>query len=311
MTGIRVALTKDLRVKALALVMALAVYVHVFSAQSREMTYSVPIVIAPLSGGFALTHAPPKEARVRVHGSGKDLLKLRTRGFHAEVRLDSPRSGVLQRPLLGADFRLPRGVNAHSIEVLSPTVLDLQIEPAATVELPVAPRMGGAVPADRALVRMPTPSPRTVHVTGPRSVLAALDSVRTLPVTVEGIRGDFEREAGLDLPPNVVADPARVRLRVELEERLERRSALLPVDVSLPPWTQLIAVDPDTGSVSISGAVSAIGQVQLADTKLIASVSRRTPRTQTVPLRALIEGLPARSPARIVCEPESVQIVLR
>ncbi len=311
MASIQAVLFKDLRIKALALVMALAVYVHVFSAQDREMVYSVPITIAPLSGGLALANAVPKEARVRVHASGKDLLKLRTRGFHAEVRLDSPRSGSLQRPLLGSDFQLPRGVKAHSIEVVDPTVLDLQIEPAATVELPVAPRMGGAVPSDRALVRMPTPFPRTVRVTGPRSAIATLDSVRTLPVTAEGIRGDFEQEVEVDLPPNIVAEPRRIRLRIELEERLDRRTSLLPVEVSLPPWTQLVAVDPDSGSVAISGAVSAIGQVQLVETRLVATVSHRTPRVQTVPLRAVVEGLPPQSPALIVCDPESVQIIFR
>jgi YbbR domain-containing protein len=311
MASIRSLIFKDLRIKALALVMALAVYVHVFSAQDREMIFSVPIAIAPLSGGFVLANVPPKEAQVRVHGSGKDLLKLRTRGFKADVRLDSPRSGSLQRPLLISDFQLPRGVKAHSIEVMSPTVLDLQIEHAATVDLPVAPRMGGAVPPDRALVRRPTPFPLAVRVTGPRSVIATLDSVRTVPVTAEGLRGDFEQEAEIDLPPNFVVEPRRVRVRFELEERLDRRTALLPVEVSLPRWTQLISVDPDSGSVVISGAVSVIGQVQLDETKLVATISHRTPRIQTVPLRAVVDGLPPHFPARIVCEPESVQVIFR
>lgn len=311
MASMRTSLFRDLRIKALALVMALAVYVHVFSAQDREMVFSVPVVIAPLSGGYALANVPPAEARVRVRGSGKDLLKLRTRGFHAEVKLDSPRSGSLQRPLLDSDFLLPRGVKPQSIEVVHPAVLDLQIEHAATVEVPVAPRMEGALPLDRALVKLPTPIPATVRVTGPRSAIAVLDSARTRPVTAEGVRGDFEQEVEFDLPPNLVAEPARIRLRIELEERVERRTGLLPVDVTLPQRAELIAVDPDSGFVVISGAVSTMGQVQLVDTRLVATITRRTPRVQAIPLRAVIAGLPPAASARIACDPESVQVILR
>ncbi len=311
MASFRDLLFKDLRIKALALVMALAVYVHVFSAQDREMVYSVPVVIAPLSGGLALSNTPTNHAHVRVHASGSSLLKLRTRGFHAEVKIDGPRQGALQRPLLASDFLFPRGVKVIGIEVIDPAVLDLQIEPAATMEVPVAPRILGMVSADRALVRRPTPVPRTVRVTGPRTALAALDSILTVPVTVEGVRGDFEQEAALAPPPNMTADPARVRLRIELEERLQRHTDLIPVRISLPPWTQLVAVDPDSGSVWISGAVSGIGQVQLDDVQLVTHLLRRSPRVQRVPLRAVIPGLSAQVPVHIRCEPESVQVIIR
>ncbi len=311
MASFRHLFVKDFRIKALALVMAFAVYVHVFSAQDREMVYSVPVVIAPLSGGLALSNTPAKFAHVRVHASGKNLLKLRTRGFHAEVKIEGPRPGSLQRPLLASDFLFPRGVKVIGIEVIEPAVLDLQIEPAATMEVPVAPRIAGMVSADRALVRRPTPVPRTVRVTGPRTALTALDSILTVPVTIEGVRGDFEQEAELAPPANMTADPTRVRLRIELEERLERHTDLIPVKVSLPPWTQLVAVDPDSGSVWISGAVSGIGQVQLEDIQLVADIHRRSPRVQKVLLRATIPSLSAQVPVRIRCDPESVQVIIR
>ena len=311
MTGLRRLLFRDFRIKALALVMALAVYVHVFSGQERETIYTVPIVIAPLPAGLVLANAPPDHARIRVHASGKDLLKLRTRGFRAEVKLDTPGAGSLQRPLLGSDFQLPRGVRPLSVEVLDPRVLHLDLEYAATVELPVAPRITGTIPADRALFHKPIAEPAVIRVDGPGSVIAGLDSVRTKPVSIDGLRGDFEREVQLELLPNLTTQPERVFLRIELEERMERRSPLLAVQVAAISLSRVVAVDPDSATLFVSGAVSVVRPLKLVNAQLITDVSRRGPRLQRVPLRAVISDRPLGAPLIVRCEPESVQVLLR
>lgn len=311
MMDLRRLLFRDLRIKALALVMALAVYVHVFSGQDRETVYTVPIMIAPLPAGLVLANTPPEEARVRVHASGKDLLKLRTRGFRAEVMLDSPRAGSLQRPLLGSDFQLPRGVRTISVEVLDPLVLHLELESAATAERPVAPRITGRMPADRALFHRPIPEPAVIRVDGPRSEIASLDSVRTKPVSIDGLRGDFEREVELDLPPNMTTQPERVLLRIELEERMDRRSPLLPVQVASTAQARVVAVDPDSATLVVAGAVSVVRPLKLVDAQLVADIQRRGPRMQKVPLKAVIPDRPAGAPLSVQCEPESVQVLLR
>ncbi len=311
MAGLEKDFLRDLGIKALALVMALAVYVHVFSGQEREMVYRVPLLIDPLPSGLVLEGETPAEARIRIRATGKDLLKLRTRRFHAEVKLDAPRAGPLQRPLLGSDVRLPRGIKPALVEVLEPQMLHLQIEPAATAMLPVAPRLRGELPVDRALVRMPIPDPRQVRVTGPRSVIASLDSVSTTPVSTEGWHGDIERTVEVMTPSGVTAEPKRVRLLIELEEKRVRESRRVPVEVNLPRGARLVAVQPESAFAVMEGAVSVVQGSELDGLHIVTTVRPTGGRAQYIPLRAVVPRLPADSPARIRCVPESASVIYR
>ena len=138
MVDLRRTFLTDLGTKAIALVLALAVYVHVLSVQEREMVIDVPLVVAPLPLGLSISNDLPSSVRVQVRASGRELLKLRTHHLRAEVRLETPRPGALQRPILGSDVLIPKGVKVSMVEVLDPQTLDLNLEATETMRLPVA-----------------------------------------------------------------------------------------------------------------------------------------------------------------------------
>jgi hypothetical protein len=311
MLSLRRIFFRDLGTKALALVLALAIYVHVFSGQERELTYRVPLTVAPLPAGLALAGEYPDEARIRVRATGADLVKLSRRRPRAEVELAEPQEGNLQRPLLGSDVVFPHGIDPVQVEILEPRVLNLQIEPVTSALVPIAVRFEGVLAPSRAMPKPPETTPGTVRISGPQSVVGSVDSVQTEPFILPDTTGLHEQRAALRLPPSLTAEPESVLVATVTEERRVRRFG--PIAVELLPAQEdgLLWVIPDSGAVIVIGADSIIERVNPNRIKLLADLRGRGWGAQRVELRAIVPGIPASAPIRMRCDPESVTVRLQ
>lgn len=301
-------LIEDMGTKALSLILALAVYVHVFSGREREMSYRVPLEISPLPIGLAVAGGIPSEVRIRVRASGKDLLKLKTRPFHAEIAVDSPHSGYLQRPILPSDFRLPRGVRVSAIEVLEPRTLNLDIEKLGSKQVRVSVRVQDDEDGGRALLERPSVNPELVRLTGPTSMLASIDSAETEPISV----GESEELEAVIVPPSgLTAEPKRVVVRIRTDERHVRRYPGLSIDLSAFLKGRLLWVQPTEATVVISGAASTVDAISPDRIRVSLDLKRVTAGAQRVRLKAALADLPLGAPLRISCFPESVSVRLQ
>jgi hypothetical protein len=308
MPNLRRILFADIGTKALSLILALAVYVHVFSGREQEMTYRVPLAISPLPAGLTIANELPTEVRVRVRASGKDLLKLRTRPFRAEIAIDSPRAETLQRPILGSDFRMPQGVRVSSVEVLDPRALTLSIERVSTKTAPVAVRVQEEPGDDRALLGRPTTAPRSVRLIGPASILASIDSAETEPIPI-GRASD--REAVILTPTGVSAEPPRVSVRIATDARHTRRFAGIPIELAPPQKERLLWVQPPAAQVALTGAASVVDLIPPSHVHVIGELGRTTVGAQRVRLRVVVSGLTEEQPLQIACFPESASVRLQ
>lgn len=308
MLNLRTMLFQDLGTKALALILALAIYVHVFSGQEREMTYRIPLSLAQLPSDLALAEELPEEVRVRVRATGAELVKLSTRRFDAQVTLDDPQEGVLQRPVLGSDVRFPHGVRPVLVEILGPRVLNVTIEPVESALLPVALRFKDPIPADRALVTRPKIEPMAVRVSGPRSVVAMQESVATEPVEIKDWSGELDLPVPLSVPAGLGAEEETVRVVMVIEEKRIRRFTPLPIEIVSQRAGHPVTVSPDTGGVVVRGAASIVDRVNPQRVRLFADLRSRRNGPQTVALRALVPGLPPSARVAVLCVPESVAV---
>ncbi|MDM7917031.1 MAG: YbbR-like domain-containing protein [Candidatus Eisenbacteria bacterium] len=312
MSGLRSILFQDLGTKALALILALAAYVHVLSTQDREVVYEVPLRITEIPAGLALADSPPEKARVRVRASGKDLIKLRTRPFEVELSLQQARAGELQRPVLGSDVEIPRTIPTTLIEVLEPQVVHLTLEPVVTESKPVAVRVEGYLPTDRALLRRPVAAPARVRATGGRSKVAAVDSIRTVPIDLGRAGGEHSFTVDLDAPSGLSLDRETVTVQVETGEKVMRFLRFLPVQVvpSQGERPALLSLDPDSATIVLAGASSVVQAADPRRARLIAELPPHAAGAVRVRLRAVLPGVSPRAPLTIRTEPESVTVRL-
>jgi hypothetical protein len=308
MASFRRVFLADFGTKVLGLILALAVYVHVFSTREREMTYRVPIEVSPLPAGLIVSNGIPPDVRVRVRASGKDLLKLKTRRFLADIPIETPRPGLLQRPILGSDLKIPRGVRVSSVEVIEPRTLNLMIERGASKTIPVAVRWRGEPGEGRALLYPPRAEPGMVAASGPASRIALMDSAETEPVPLT--RGST-RDAKLVTPTGVTWDPSHVTVRIDTDVRRERRFSSVVIELATREKDRLLWIQPQEADLVISGAASYLDRIRPEDIRIVGVLPRSTGGLHRVVLRAVLSGLAKGIPLQIHCIPDSISVRLQ
>lgn len=214
MNVLRGILFDNLGLKFVALLLAVLIYLNVYTDRPATMVVAFPLQITDLADTLSLSGPAPDAVRAELRGTGKDLIRLRLREPMLRVSLADVGPGVFERTIGAGD--LPIGEKGPSVErLIGPLRIELRIEPRVRFVLPVAARVEGA-PAEgfiwsgEALL-----DPETVAVTGPRSALAELDSVVLAAVSIDGARDTLTLTLGPGaLPEWCTPNPATVRVRL-------------------------------------------------------------------------------------------------
>lgn len=193
----------------------MAVFIWLFSIRGVEFTVTLPVAVAYATDEDAVVLGnPPESIMVEFEADGLSMLGFQLFGRPDGLRMivdlgdfspDSP--GVAKQIILKEDLfeSLPLMVRAIGFE---PTLLELSLDRVSSRVLPIAV-VSRPVPA-----RYMSTSLRQSHVrvTGPASVLLAMDSVRTAPVS-STVR--MEQQTALALPGGVYSEEtaAVTRLR--------------------------------------------------------------------------------------------------
>jgi YbbR domain-containing protein len=210
----------NLGLKLAALLLALLVYLNVYLDRPAQMTMSFPIQIQDLGDSLSLSGPVPSTVQAQVRGTGKQLLRLRVTEPPVKISLDGIGPGRFEREVSAEDLPLAGYEGVEVDRVIGPGVIDVGIEPRTRRRLPTALRIEGAIGNDTSWASVATVDPESVLVTGPRSVVARLDSVVLQPVRLGGRRDTLHaRVAAQSLPDWCVMEPALVKVTVPLVRR--------------------------------------------------------------------------------------------
>jgi hypothetical protein len=194
-------LTENMGTKIMALLLAVALYLHVVTEQPQEQVLYFPIEIQGLADSLAMHAPPPQSLGVKVRGTGKQILRLRIVRPKVVLDLSGVTAGQFQRTMTAADFQ---GVTSEGVEVAGPSIpprIELTLEPRAEVDVPIAVRYRGDPAPGFFTQGDPQITPDRVRISGPRSWVKARDSVETEPLSIAGKRKDVEAVLPLVQPP--------------------------------------------------------------------------------------------------------------
>ena len=202
----------NLGLKLASLVLALLLYAHVVTEQQRESILQIPLTLTGLPDSLAVSGHPPERVGVKIRGKWKDLIRLGLTSPYLPVDLAHATPGPFRSTITAEDVAgkaLPPELSklVAVTEVEEPRAVDLVIEPKREKRVRVTPRLSGAPAAGYELAGDVTAAPDSVTVRGPRSVVAPLDSLGTLPIDITGEREKIQRQ--------VEIDPGPLRLSVE------------------------------------------------------------------------------------------------
>lgn len=213
--GLFAIITRDLRLKAMALLLAVLLWLVVKAGAPSE-GYVTLRVEPVLDSSLALLGETPT-VRALVAGRTADLVTLYAAPpvVRRAIGGDAPDTLVLD--VTPGDVRLPPDL-AEVVHVLDvqPRRVTLRFETRATRQVRVVNEGRISVQDGARTVRF---EPATVRITGPRALVRRIGTVRPVPLAIAA--GDtLPHAAELDTTGlGVQASPARVRVRTVPEER--------------------------------------------------------------------------------------------
>jgi len=244
-------LLDNLGIKLVALLLALLIYLNVYTDRPATLIVSFPIQIGELADTLSLYGPVPSAVQAELRGTGKQLIRIRLTEPPVKISLAGVGTGRFERALTSADLPLPSDVEITVERVVSPRTVELQVDRKRSRRLPVSARVeglpaGGVVWTGSLLVE-----PSTVEVTGPERAIMALDSVRLDAVRLSGKRDTVQVAVGADaLPDWCVMEPEQVTVTVPLEPEATRR---MTVKIEDPRGATGYLVTPDRATLTVSG----------------------------------------------------------
>jgi YbbR domain-containing protein len=212
---VRGLLFDNLGIKLVALLLAVVVYLNVYTDRPSTMLLSFPVQVTDLSDTLALASPPPAAIQVELRGTGKQLIRLRITEPPVRISLAGVARGRFERAIGPEDLPLPAGVQVD--RMVSPRTLEFEVDRKVTRAYPVAPRVEGTPAAGWTWPREARADPETIEITGPARSLARIDSVALEPVSLNGRRDTLRVEvAPTELPEWSLAQPERVTVTVPL-----------------------------------------------------------------------------------------------
>lgn len=238
MNGLRGILFDNLGLKLVALLLAVLIYLNAYTDRPATMTVAFPVQVTDLPDSLTLTGTAPAPIRAELRGTGKQLIRLRVTEPAVKVSLAGVSAGRFTRAIMPADLPLPEGVEVGVDRVVSPRTLELDIDQRATREVIVVGRTIGSPAADAMVSGAIGVEPARVRVVGPKGLLATLDSLPLIPVSVAGRRDTLSSIALPDLPAWCSSEPVNVAVTVPLAIAETRR---IPLDVEGPGEGRVVA----------------------------------------------------------------------
>lgn len=207
-------MTENLGLKFLAVMIAATLWIVVFGTKTIEITKEVPFEISA-SDDQSVEEAVPEKITFRLSGPKAFLRSITNRTEEPiHVNLKDLKPGLINYRIYSDSIKLPLGVKVQSIH---PNVIPIRIEELKRKMVNIELNLSGKEKLGDRYVRSEILPPQ-IRIKGPKNRLAAINSLRTLPVEIGNLQHttifpltfDF-RSAGVEL------DSVMPELNVEIQ----------------------------------------------------------------------------------------------
>jgi YbbR domain-containing protein len=293
------ALFDNVGLKFLSMVLAITVFLLVNTDRDREITARVGVSYT-MPDDKVLVSERLEEVRITIKGPWQRLRKFDEREVD-RINIDLRRAQSGDVTITPDMISLPSGLTVTSI---SPRTVHVTFDRRVDKIVEVSPQLAGR-PLHGYVVAEVKPNPSTIKVRGAEAALAALSSIRTRDVSVDGRAEGFTADTEL-LPPDGVEPVGGSQIVVAVaidEELVTRKLPGLVVGVAGDGDPSKWQVSPAQVEVTLTGALLAVEKAKAALVPVV-KLSAGDTKTREVPVS--IEGLPPGIGVRI--SPERVKI---
>jgi YbbR domain-containing protein len=260
---VRDLLFRNFLTKIVSLLFAVILWFVVIGEKQAQIQLDIPLEVVNIPGGMVLVSDIPSIISVQVQGPRTVVRTLTGRGIRKSIDLKGMVVGWTTIRILPDSIPLPRGIEVLRV---TPSTLELKLEPALEVNLPVSPQVSGDPPRGYRIQEIVVDPPEVV-LKGGEGELRELKAVKTQPVNVSEATTDVEEKVGLELQGLHLLDasPTKVWVRLNITQVLvERKLEGVPVQWS-PSDIMKTTVQPDKVLVVVKGPVEIIDDIRVMD----------------------------------------------
>lgn len=210
--------TSNLRLKAMALAFAVALWFFVAGQSRTEVGFLVPVGLKGIPKDMVMTSGPPDEIEVRVTGPRLFISNLSPAQIAAELDLSAAKEGLNAYKLQTKDIMTPMGIDVLR---LRPASIEVKLERLSKADLPVRARVVGR-PAQGYRVADVQVFPKHVVVTGTRKEIS-IGAVFTKPLDISGMDSSTSLSVQLDTAGAEFRSISAERVEVKVIIRKERQ----------------------------------------------------------------------------------------
>lgn len=239
---------------------SILLWVFVKMGYDYQSTLTVPVVVEEVPAGLAVGSRVAARADLRLRGGGWMLAALGA-GNPPAVRL-RPEGPLLVKTAstVREALDLPAGVEVVG---MVPETLTVTLEPSAARTVAVALDTSLRYGEGYGPVGVPVFDPPVVRVSGARSLLASIDTLRAAPASSEPLRAPFDAAVPVVVPAGarLTLDPPAVRLRVDVQALAEKVFTAVPVRTTGEPADRELILIPPRIDVTVRGGVGQLGEL--------------------------------------------------
>lgn len=192
-------------IKAICLVIAV---ILVFFTRMNSLMEEPVVVLLDVreNSNYTFTESIPSKVTLRLRGESSEIEKVSLDDLKAYIDVSKVnKEGVYTLPIKIDSAALSGKSEAIEISV-SPVSITATIEEKITKYLRVESAIAG-IPAHGYEITSHFVNPATISVTGPKSHLSELESIKTEPVIVTGKNADFKLRIKLDRADTLISFP--------------------------------------------------------------------------------------------------------
>ncbi len=274
--NLRQAVTNNIGVKLMALVVALFIWFHASGQQSIMRVVDIPLKLQNLPDSVRVQSAVPETIEISLTGTKRDVLRVRMRrNLAVAVDLSGSAPGRERVNLSPMNVVLPSGFDRRNVRILSPMTLDLTMEALIERRVPITLATSGKISNELVLLDGSISlAPSWVTVRGPKSVIENMRSVSTEPFDLSKVKESVTRPVGVRIPvQGIVASPSEVSLSIRVSPKSKRMLANLPPTVLLDSEDLVADVVPSTVTLTLEGAASVLDSLSSGDVSVLLNLS--------------------------------------
>lgn len=241
-------------IKGAALFLALMLYVAVQLQQPVTTSFDVTLNVQLPPGRALMTKLPKVHAQ--ISGKGSQILKLRSLAGDITRRVPDTLTASTWSIYLDptdVELALPKGADVRVMEI-RPSVITIALDSVARKNVRIVPLVTVVPESAQFLQGGLSFSPTVARLVGPEAILAAIESVTTVPTEIRNVSGGFTRIVAIDTMPLGIArlSPKQVEITGNMGVIAERLFAGIPVETGAGAITSFI-VTPARVLVSVRG----------------------------------------------------------